>query len=47
MRQITEPTAESRHPGSGGEGGRGGDDLVSEIVSNGSNTETRTADTDE
>ncbi len=47
MRQITEEIAESRHPDSGGEGGRGGDDLVSEIVSNGSNTETRTVDTDE
>ncbi len=47
MHRITEPTAESRHRDSGGEGGRGGDDLVSEIISNGSNTETRTADTDE
>ncbi len=47
MRRITEPTAESRHPESRGEGGRGGDDSLSELVSNGSNTETRTVDTDE
>ncbi len=47
MRQITEPTAESRHPDSGGEGGRGGDDPLSVLESNGSNTATRTVDTDE
>ena len=47
LRQITEPTAESRHSDSGGEGGRGGGDLVSELVSNGRNTETRKPDTDE
>jgi hypothetical protein len=47
MRRITEPTAESRDHDSRGVGGRGDDDPLSELVSNGINTGTRTADTDE
>ncbi len=47
MRRITEPTAESQDPDSRGESGRGGDDPLSELVSNGSNIGTRTVDTDE
>jgi hypothetical protein len=47
MRQITEPTAESPHAESGGNGGRSGDELHSELVSNGSSTGSRTPDTDE
>ena len=47
MRQITEPTTNSRDPDSGEKGGHGIDDPLSEIVSNGSNPGARADDTGE